>query len=447
LLRFNILPFDMACGSPHIITQSKTESRMMNQQIPVTAETIMKTLGKRKKPYRGWLWFALIAAAGAGVFYYYTLRANQAAEAAPKYETAAISRGNLSVTVTATGTIQPTTQVDLSSELSGTIATVDVNFNSIVKAGSVLAQLDDTKLKAQLTNSEASLAAAEARVEQAKAGLDQAGQLYESAKSLRKSGVSTSNALLTAQVALRQAKSAETIAEADAKLAAANLGIQQADFAKAIIRSPINGVVLKRAVEPGQIVAASLSAPVLFTIAEDLAQMELLVDVDEADIGRVAEGNTAAFTVDAFAGRTFPAVIKSVRFAPEITDGVVTYKAVLAVENKDLSLRPGMTATATINVLNVENALLMPNSALRYSPRAAPEAGTRGSGLLGMIMPPRQRSEPAKASDGKSLWVLRNNTAERVEIVAGESDGTNTAITSDTLKEGDLAVTGEVKTP
>ncbi len=419
----------------------------MNQQVPVTAETIMKTLGKRKKPYRGWLWLVLVVVAAAGGWYYYTVQANSAASAAPKYETAAITRGGIQVTVTATGTIQPTTQVDLSSELSGTIASVDVDFNSIVKAGSVLARLDDTKLKAQVVNSEAAFASAQARVEQAKASLDQAQRLYDSAQSLRKSGVSTSNALLTAEVALRQAKSAETIAEADRNLAEANLGIQKADLEKAVIRSPINGVVLKRAADAGQIVAASLSAPVLFTIAEDLTQMELLVDVDEADIGRVAEGNKATFTVDAFSGRTFPAVIKSVRFAPETTDGVVTYKAVLAVENKDLSLRPGMTATAIVNVRNVENALLVPNAALRYAPRAAPEAGTRGSGLLGMIMPPRQRSERPAPSDGKSLWVLRAGKSERVEIVSGDSDGTSTAITSDAVKEGDLAVTAEVAAP
>ena len=419
----------------------------MNQQVPVTAETIMKTLGTRKAPYRGWLWIMLAIAACAGGWYYYTAQASSAASAAPKYETAAIKRGNIQVTVTATGTIQPTTQVDLSSELSGTIASVDVDFNSIVKAGSVLARLDDTKLKAQVVNSEAAFASATARVEQAKAALDQAKQLYDSAQSLKKSGVSSSKALLTADVALRQAKSAETIAKADRNLAEANLGIQKADLEKAVIRSPINGVVLKRAVDQGQIVAASLSAPVLFTIAEDLAQMELLVDVDEADIGRVAEGNTASFTVDAFSGRTFPAIIKSVRFAPETTDGVVTYKAVLAVENKDLSLRPGMTATATINVREVQDALLVPNSALRYAPKPVPQAGTRGSGLLGMIMPPRQRSERPAPSDGKSLWILKDDKAERVEIVSGDSDGSNTAITSDTLKEGDLAVTSEVTVP
>ena len=419
----------------------------MNQQIPVSAETIMKTLGKRKKPYRGWLWFALIVATAAGGYYYFVTQANKAASLVPKYETVSLEQGLLRITVTATGTIQPTTQVDLSSELSGTIASVEVDYNSTVTAGSVLARLDDTKLKAQLTNSEASLAAAEARVEQAKAALDQAGQLYNSAKSLSKSGVGSSKALLTADVTLRQARSAETIAEADAQLAAANLGIQQADFEKAIIRSPINGVVLKRAAEPGQIVAASLSAPVLFTIAEDLSQMELLVDVDEADIGKVSEGNGADFTVDAFAGRIFPAVIKSVRYAPETTDGVVTYKAVLAVENKDLSLRPGMTATATIKVKSVENALLVSNSALRFAPRVATPNTARGSGLLGMLIPSRPRSQPAPPSDGKSLWVLRNDKAERIEIVAGDSDGAKTAITSEMLKAGDLVITGEKPAP
>ncbi len=419
----------------------------MNQQLPVSAETIMKTLGKRKKPYRVWFWFALIIAIAALGYYYYATQLRDASNAAPQYETAAVEQGTLLVTVTATGTIQPTTQVDLSSELSGTIASVDVDFNSTVAAGSVLARLDDTKLKAQLSNSEASLAAAEARVEQAKAALDQAGQLYQSARSLSKSGVSSSKALLTADVALRQARSAETIAEADAQLAAANLGIQRADFAKAIIRSPINGVVLKRAAEPGQIVAASLSAPVLFTIAEDLSKMELLVDVDEADIGKVSEGNAADFTVDAFSGRIFPAMIKSVRFAPETTDGVVTYKAVLAVENKDLSLRPGMTATATIRVKTVENALLVPNAAFRYSPRVAAQGSSRGTGLLGMIMPSRPRTQPAVPTDGKSFWVLRNEVAERIEVVTGDSDGTKTAINSDAMKAGDVVITAEKRAP
>ena len=419
----------------------------MNQQVPVTAETIMKTLGKRKSPYRVWLWLALVLVVLAGGIYYYLQQANTSASAAPQYETTEVKRGNLAVTVTATGAIQPTTQVDLSSELSGTIASVDADFNSVVAAGSVLARLDDTKLQAQVVNAEAAFASAEARVEQAKAALDQAQELYNSAQSLRRSGVSSSKALLTAEVALRQAKSAETIAEADRNLAKANLGIQKADLEKAVIRSPINGVVLKRAVDQGQIVAASLSAPVLFTIAEDLTQMELLVDVDEADIGRVAEGNQATFTVDAFSGRVFPAVIKSVRFAPETTEGVVTYKAVLAVENKDLSLRPGMTATATINVLTIEDALLVPNTALRYAPRPAQQTAARGSGLLGVIMPPRQRPQRAAPADGKSLWVLRNGTAEKVEIISGDSDGNNTAVTSSVLKEGDLAITAEKQTP
>jgi HlyD family secretion protein len=442
------MAFALNRSALHMNNGKHTEGRIMNQQIPVTAQTIMKTLGKPKRPYAGWLWFGLIAVLAAGGFYYYTLQGSRAAGAAPKYDTVAAELGTLTVSVTATGTIQPTTQVDLSSELSGTIASVDADFNSVVTAGSILARLDDTKLKAQLSNSEASLASAQARVDQAKAALDQAERLYQSARSLSKSGVSTSNALLNADVALRQAKSAETIAEAEAKLASANLGIQQADFAKAVIRSPINGVVLKRAVEPGQIVAASLSAPVLFTIAEDLSQMELLVDVDEADIGKVSEGNEAEFTVDAFSGRTFPAIIKSVRFAPETTDGVVTYKAVLAVENKDLSLRPGMTATATIKVKTIESTLLVPNAALRYAPRVTtPTASSRGTGLLGMIMPSRQRSAPPKPSDGKSLFVLRDNRAERVEIEAGDSDGSKTAVISSVLKEGDPVVISETQAP
>jgi len=233
------------------------------------------------------------------------------------------------------------------------------------------------------------------------------------------------------------------MAEADLRLARSNLELAQADLEKAVIRSPIDGVVLDRQAEAGQIVGGTSAASVLFTLAEDLTRMELQVDVDEADIGRVAAGQPATFAVDAFPGRSFPAEVVSVRFAPETTDGVVTYKAVLAVENGDALLRPGMTATATITVARTEGVLTVPNAALRYAPprQAAAQSGGPG-GLAGLVMPSRPRAQ-AGVADGRSVWVLRGGTPVRIEVAIGDSDGTRTMVSSDDLSAGDEVITGQ----
>jgi len=225
---------------------------------------------------------------------------------------------------------------------------------------------------------------------------------------------------------------------ADRALAEADLDLYQTELDKACICSPIDGVVLDRAVNAGQIVAAALSAPVLFTVAEDLTKMELQVDIDESDIGRTAVGNAAIFTVEAYDERTFPAEISEIRFAPKTVDGVVTYKAVLTIDNADLLLRPGMTATADITVADIADALTMPNAALRYAPPALPEEDEERSGLLGMLIP--EDPDERRRGDIETLWVMRDGVPQEIAIRAGNSDGRMTEILEGALEVGDVVI-------
>ena len=393
---------------------------------------------------RGWrrlIWVLVLGTLAAGGWFYSQLGAKRAVTS---YDTEEIIRATLIVTVTATGTVQPTTEVEISSELSGTLVEVAVDFNDPVAVGQILARLDDTKLKAQLLNAGAALTAARARLVQAKATATETQANFLQQQELDERGVTAKISTVAAKAAFDRAAAAVDIARADLSMAEANLTLQQADTAKAEIRSPIKGIVMNRSAEAGQTVASSLSAPVLFTLAEDLTRMELQVDIDEADIGKVAVGDLATFTVEAHQGRDFPARITELRFAPESTDGVVTYKAILSVENPDEALRPGMTATAAITVAEVPGTLQVSNSALRYAPPqlAQSSGGGNRSGLLGLIIPSRGGAD-AGTPTGKSVWVLRGGVPVEVAIAVGETDGRMTAVTSDDLAAGDLAITDQ----
>ena len=360
------------------------------------------------------------------------------------YDTREVTKGELLVTVVATGTVQPTTQVEISSELSGTLLTVDADFNAEVTEGQVLARLDDTKLAAQVLNSEASLQASKARLASAEATVTETTEALRQADVLGERGLNARTVVIAARAAQDRALASVEIAKADVSLAEANLASVRADLEKAEIRSPINGIVLSRTAEKGQIVAASLNAPVLFTLAEDLRRMELRVAIDEADIGRVAVGQEASFTVDAWPGRGFEAVITSLRFAPDTSEtSVVTYTAVLSVKNDELLLRPGMTATATITVSREEDALLVPVAALRYAPPVQTSSSRSGQGLMGFIMPAppgRGGGNRATQADGSGVWVLRSGQPERIRATPGASDGSNIVVTSKDLKAGDQVI-------
>ena len=358
------------------------------------------------------------------------------------YRTAAVQRGDLRITVTATGTVEPTNLVDVSSELSGTLKSVLVDFNDTVAQGQPLAELDTTKLEAALAVAKATVASAQAQVSSAETTLAETKEDYESTVALDERGVTSHSTLLSKRAAYYRAQSQLKVASANLDLAKAQMQEVEADLDKACICSPIAGVVLDREADKGQIVASSLSAPVLFTIAEDLAKMDVQVAVDEADIGKVTEGKSATFTVEAYDEREFPATIRSVRYASETVDGVVSYTAILSVQNDDLALRPGMTATAEILVTEVKDALSVPNAALRYAPPVVSEDEGGGSGLLGMIMP-RPPSNETPRTDGKSVWVLKDGAPVEVPVTTGDSDGTRTQIVEGALAAGDLVITGQ----
>jgi len=370
-----------------------------------------------------------------------------------RYETTAASRGQLRVTVSATGTIEPTNQVDVGSELSGLIETMAVDENDRVTRGQVLAKLDLSKLNDAITRSEAALASAEAEVAQAKASAREAQAKLARLQTVAKlSGgkVPSSTEMETAEAASARASADVHAAEAAVAEARATLSSDRTNLSKASIRSPIDGVVLARKMEPGQTVAASCETPVLFTIAEDLAQMELQVSVDEADVGQVREGQAATFGVDAYPARSYPATITRVGYGSETTDGVVSYKTILRVENDDLSLRPGMTATAEIVTAERSDVLLVPNETLRFAP-SDESTQPRGRGIVGSLIPapPPQRTTHKPAApdaDGgsRTVWVLRAGEPAAVQITTGATDGRQTEVTAGELAAGDLVITDAI---
>jgi HlyD family secretion protein len=358
-----------------------------------------------------------------------------------RFETAEVVKGDLTVTVTATGTVQPVNQVDVGSELSGIIDAVYVDFNDRVKRGQVLARLDTDRLEAQVIQSRALLESAKAKQEEAAATVIETQLRYQRCQKLAARKLCTGEELDTSLAAKARAKAAEASAKAQVAVAQAALKAQETSLAKAEIRSPIDGLVLKRQIEPGQTVAASLQAPVLFTLAEDLTHMELHVAVDEADVGKVAEGQSALFTVDAYPDRSYPARITQVRFAPQTVEGVVTYETVLLVDNSDLSLRPGMTATAVITVQELKDVTLVPNAALRFTPPVT-TATQHGGGIFGAMFrrPPGRRRTDANGNAGQKIWILRNGQPMAVEVKAGASDGKYTVLRSTNIQPGQQVI-------
>ncbi|WP_020559748.1 efflux RND transporter periplasmic adaptor subunit [Thiofilum flexile] len=614
---------------------------MANNDINV-AESVRAVVGKPTKKKGNWgkrlITLTVLAALAGGGYYYYQNAIIPASSTVTSYQTEAVTRGNISTIVTATGTLQPVNQVDIGTELSGTIDEVLVDDNDTVKKGQKLASLKTSQLQDNITKMEAALASARSKVAQAKAQLaqtdskilqakanlkqgianakqssvqihkDQAqvqqntAQLTQSNASVQqslaqvqqnnaqiqqyyaqiqqinaqiqqakanitqakattlearvklnrlrelqkasggrlpaqteldsavatwqkaqaaesatvsnvqalqasiggvkanieaakanlasaKAGVTSSKAGVTsAQASIDSAKagvsasnlSAEASqanveglqalvqsAEAD-KISAkanveavnanvieakANLRSAQSDLAKATIISPIDGIVLTRSVEPGQTVASSLSAPTLFTLAEDLKKMELQVSVDEADVGQVQEGQTAEFTVDAWSGRKYSATITRVSLGSTITDNIVSYTTLLMVANDDLTLRPGMTATANINTKVHENVLLVPNAALRFTPpSAAADSETKAGGdFLSKLMPSppmrrdRNRNNSANnrsRSGEQQIWILKDNQPSPITVQIGLSNSKVTEIISDQITEGTAVITG-----
>lgn len=386
-------------------------------------------LARAEKPGAGrrqlFGWGLLIILIGIGLYFWFAW-ANQTTV---RYVSEPVVRGSLVVTATATGTLQPTRTVEVGSELSGTLEDVYVQENDVVQVGELLAVLDTSKLADAIAKSQASLESAkaqvllsEATVAEARATLARMQEVFQ----LSDGKVPSESEIEVADATLKRAIANRSAAQATVMQAEAEVKTNQTNMQKAQIKSSVNGVVLTREVEPGNTVVASMSTPVLFTIAEDLRRMELQVQVDEADVAMVRPGQPVTFTVSAWPGREFPASIERVGLGSTTTDNVVTYKTILRVDNDDLALRPGMTATATITTAERENVLLVPNAALRYRP-------------------PAEAVEPqdTRASATSLVWRLNGEQPEAVDVEVGISNGRLTEVSSSELKVGDRVLVGQ----
>lgn len=382
-----------------------------------------------------------------------------------QYATDPAQKGALTVTVSATGNLKPINQVDVGSEQSGLITHVYVDVNDRVTRGQLLASLDTSRLQDSVNQAQASLAAAQASVGEAQATLAQANAtLARQEEVFRLSGgrVPSRTELDAARADQRRAVAGLAASRAQVAAQQAALGTAQTNLSKARIYSPVTGVVLSRDIEPGQTVAASFNAPVLFTIAEDLRQMELEVAIDEADVGQVSDGQQASFTVDAFPGRRFPARITRVNVGSNATSSsssssttsstsgqVVAYTAILSVDNGDQILRPGMTATADIVTSQKHDVLLIPNAALRFRP-AAGGASSSSGGIASAIVPgPRRgnsgatRTTTTTRGAQQTVYVLGDDGQPRaVQVTTGDTNGTLTEVTSGDLRAGMRVITG-----
>ena len=402
---------------------------------------------RKRGRWRGWLIWPLLLAglAGGGLWYY---ESRTAVAATPHYVTQKVARGAITVQVTAVGTVEPIDQVAVSSEISGIVRVVNVAINDMVRTGQVLASLDTSALEAELARDTATLAARKAQVEDAKAMQDEAALTLTRAQKMVARGVASEESLTTAATVKRRADAALALAKADVQVAEADLLVSQANLRKTCICSPIDGVVLDQAIAVGQTVSASSGAVTLFTLAHDLRQMRLQVDVDEADIGKVAVGDAATFSVEAYQGQVFPAKVTELHFAPQRVDGVVTYRTILAIDNQSRELRPGMTASADITVAEVRDALVVPNAAFRYSPPVLATA-RKSPGLLGVLFsssanPGRTTVSNAVSKAGyRNLWVLKDGVAVQVAVKTGVTDGDLTAVLDGPLAEGDAVITTE----
>jgi HlyD family secretion protein len=393
-----------------------------------------------------------------------------------KYSTDDVARGNLTVTVSATGKLAPTNQVTVGSQLSGQVIKVLVDVNDRVTAGQPLALIDPAQFDDQVTQAKATLAANVAAVGQAQATLQQSNATLARLQEVsRLSGgkVPAKTEMDSALGDRNRALANLNAANANVMSARAQLSSAQTQRGRAIIHSPVTGVILARQVDPGQTVAASFNTPTLFVIAQDLSQMKLEVAIDEADVGQVRQGQDASFTVDAFPGKTFPAKITRVEVGSNLSvqdassssstststtaNQVVSYAADLSVANPDEQLRPGMTATADIVTMARQNVLLVPNAALRFTPSAAGQGastGGSGSGIAGALVPGRPRrgnSGQQKTATGsehggqRTVYILGpDGQPKAVDVTTGSTDGTVTEITGGNLKPGDKVITGQL---
>ena len=396
--------------------------------------------------------FFVVALVGVGFW-----RLGDGAKESP-YITVSAQRGNITQVVSATGTLQAVITVQVGTQVSGTIDKLDADFNSRVKAGQPVARIKQDKFKAAVDQGKANVLAAESNLAKSKVAVEDTKRTLERSRALMDRKLIAQSELDTAQTAYDAAVAQVEVNKAQAAQAQAALNQSMVDLGNTIIRSPVDGMVISRNVDVGQTVAASLQSPILFTIANDLSKMEVHTSVDEADVGKIWEGQDVTFTVDAFPTRRFRGKVFQVRNAPTTVQNVVTYDAVVRIDNKELLLKPGMTANVEFLVSRKENVLRIPNMALRFKPpeekqdaqeilrqanRAAAAAGRRRAGGG------RARSGDVKDGRWVRIYVLKELAAQPVEIQLGITDGSQTEVIEGGIQEGSpviIALSDSAKT-
>jgi HlyD family secretion protein len=389
---------------------------------------------------------ALLLAGGAGVAYW---RMGGDGTEVP-FVTVPVKRGSITQIVSSTGTLQAGITVQVGSQVSGTIEKLFADFNSKVKAGQIVGQLNQDKFKAAVEQARANLAASQSNLAKARVAVEEAGRTLDRTRELRRRELTAQSELDAAQTTHDAAVAQLEVNKAQVAQAQAAINQVEVDLKNTTIRSPVDGIVISRNVDVGQTVAASLTAPTLFTIANDLSKMEVHSNVDEADVGNVWEGQDVSFTVDAFPARRFRGKVYQVRNSPVNVQGVVTYNAVARIDNEELLLKPGMTANVQFLVSRQEDVLTIPNMAMRFRPpdqkdeaqdllrqersRVAKPVGTRRTSRAGGI---GAAAGAARANRHVTVYVLRDNKAQPVEIQLGITDGSRTEVRGGELSEND----------
>ena len=369
-----------------------------------------------------------ISVVTASVAAYYRANTNGGG---PRVIRASVTRGDVIETVDATGTLQAVTTVQVGSQVSGTIKALHADFNSRVRKGQVVAELDPSLLQAQVEQAQAGLVRAQADVDRARIQVEDAQAKLKRARELFAAQLIPAVDLETAETTLREAEASSKAVEAQVVQARASLNQNRVNLDHTVITAPIDGIVISRNVDVGQTVAASMSAPTLFVIAQDLTRMQVSASVDESDIGRIRAGQSVVFQVDAYTGETFSGTVTQVRLAAVVEQNVVSYVTVIDVPNPELKLKPGMTANVTIEIEKAADAIRVPSAALRFSP--TPEL----LASLGQKAP-----EDRGRREGRAVWIMADGRLEPVPVRAGVSDGANTAIVEGSLSEGVEVATG-----
>jgi HlyD family secretion protein len=387
---------------------------------------------------RGIVAAVVVLAVAAG--YYFYVRGKK--PSGPKFETVKITRGAITAKVTATGTLSALVTVQVGSQVSGRIAQLFADFNSPVKKGQVIAKIDPQLFVATVEQAKANVAVQQGQVEQAKVQFHSLDLIRLRDRELRKQNLIAQQQLDTDEAAADAMKANIDVQDAQLLQAKATLHQAQTNLDYTTIISPTDGTVISRNVDVGQTVAASFTAPVLFTIAQDLTKMQVDTSVAEADVGKLTPKMQALFTVDAYPNERFKGIVRQIRNAPQTVQNVVTYDAVIDVDNTALKLKPGMTANVTFVYAEKDDALRVANAALRFRPPPEMLTASSGGGSgTAEAAKPRTRPPRDAASDRRSVWVLRNNHPSPVSIRVGVSDGTLTEVVEGDVQEGDAVIT------